>query len=209
VDTGTLLIQFAKWPEPGRVKTRLAAKLGDEGALDAHIRLTRTVMHSLSVTGHEVAFWWDQPQRPANAKIDGLEDDLISLGFMIGNQFGDDLGERMHNALAVGLQSHQQTIIVGSDCPSVDPPYIKQAIEALNQVDVVLGPSDDGGFVLIGARRVADRMLADVSWGTSEALEQTAARLTTAGLTLQLLEPRWDVDEPEDWQRFLLEFEGD
>jgi len=75
-------------------------------------------------------------------------------------------------------------------------------VAALDEVDVVLGPSEDGGYVLIGARRVLPGMLADVAWGTEKALSQTCDRLTQAGLSFRLLPQRWDVDEPEDWHRF-------
>lgn len=203
MNSETLLIQFAKWPVHGRVKTRLAVKLGDQAALDAHIRLTRAVMHNLAATGHDLAFWWDQPQPPAGAQAGELQGELADLGFSLGSQSGSDLGARMHNALSGGLQSHAQAIIIGSDCPSVDPAYVEQAISALAHADIVLGPSDDGGFVLIGARCVADGMLEGMDWGTTKALVQTQESLSAAGLSVHLLDPRWDVDEPEDWQRFL------
>jgi glycosyltransferase A (GT-A) superfamily protein (DUF2064 family) len=66
----------------------------------------------------------------------------------------------------------------------------------------VLGPSDDGGYVLIGARRLAPGALEGIAWGTPEVMQQTLERMDAAGLSVYLLEPRWDVDEPEDWQRF-------
>jgi glycosyltransferase A (GT-A) superfamily protein (DUF2064 family) len=82
----------------------------------------------------------------------------------------------------------------------------RQALQALEEVDVVLGPSDDGGYVLIGARTHVAGMLADVSWGTDQALADTLLALERKGLTCSQLSPRWDVDEPGDWRRFTRQF---
>lgn len=198
-----LLIQFAKWPEKGRVKTRLAAALGEEGALEAHIALTRSVLDQLMATGYPVSFWWDRsvdaPPRPATGILDVLE----ANGIPQRTQSGADLGARMTQALAWGIDCAGRAIIVGSDCPSVDADYLEKAREALETVDVVIGPADDGGYVLIGARTTVDGMLAGIEWGTPRALEQTCGRLQQKGLRYRCLEPLWDVDEPEDWARFL------
>jgi len=199
----TLLIQFAKWPQPGKVKTRLAVELGDEGALQAHIRLTLAVLEQLLSTDLPVQFWWDRPldaPPPAAASILKRLDDA---GIAQHSQQGNDLGARMTHALTTGLQDFRQVIIVGSDCPSVDADYIHSARLQLQQEDVVLGPSDDGGYVLIGASRTKADMLDNIAWGTDQALVQTRKRLTETGLKHTVLKPRWDVDEPEDWRRFL------
>ena len=78
--------------------------------------------------------------------------------------------------------------------------------QALATADVVFGPSDDGGHVLIAARRVQPDMLSGVSWGTETALAESLASVQRAGLSVATLDPRWDVDEPADWDRFLAEF---
>jgi hypothetical protein len=112
----------------------------------------------------------------------------------------------MESALAEGLAYCPKALIIGSDCPSVDAGYIHQALQALDSADVVLGPSDDGGYVLIGARTHCSGMLDNVSWGTDRALAETLVRLEAVGLSCLQLSPRWDVDEPEDWQRFIRQF---
>ncbi|TVP59950.1 MAG: glycosyltransferase [Halomonadaceae bacterium] len=199
----TLLIQFAKWPQAGRVKTRLAVALGDEGALQAHLRLTLAVLGQLQATGLPVAFWWDRPLALPPAAAEPVLAALAATDVPQGYQQGADLGERMTRALTDGLARYQQVIIVGSDCPSVDPGYIAQAQRALMDHDLVMGPSEDGGFVMIGARTTKAHMLAGIQWGTPGVLAQTRERLNTQQLSFTLLEPRWDVDEPEDWERFL------
>ncbi|MGP9834080.1 TIGR04282 family arsenosugar biosynthesis glycosyltransferase [Marinobacter sp. NSM] len=197
-----VLMQFAKWPQAGRVKTRLIPALGIEGALQAHITLSLEVLDNLCATGYDVSFWWDRPldQPPEEAAplLANIEAAKLPQSF----QQGGDLGERMARALGQGIASHHRAVVIGSDCPSVDPGYVRSAVAALEHYDVVLGPSDDGGYVLIGARRLAPGALEGIAWGTPEVMQQTLQRMEAAGLSVYLLEPRWDVDEPEDWQRF-------
>ena len=198
-----VFLQFAKWPEAGRVKTRLMPELGAVGALDAHIRLTLAVLDNLCATGYPVEFWWDRPVDDRPGEAESIVEELQGAGLHQGVQQGRTLGERMHRALSQSLRDYDRALIVGSDCPSVDPDYARKAVACLADYDVVLGPSDDGGYVLIGASRVAEGMLDDIAWGTPEVLTQTCDCLKDSGLSYCLLEPRWDVDEPEDWARFL------
>lgn len=202
-DLHAVLIQFAKWPRPGRVKTRLIPLLGEQGAMEAHIRLSLQVMTQLAEAGQRLWLYWDEacaePPEDAAAVLTRAR----QLGVEQGVQQGSDLGERMARALAEGLARAPAAMIVGSDCPSVDATYVQQALAALNHADVVLGPSEDGGYVLIAARKVVPGMLDCVAWGTGQALVQTEQALAGRGLTSQRLATRWDVDEPEDWLRFI------
>ncbi|MDX1633600.1 MAG: TIGR04282 family arsenosugar biosynthesis glycosyltransferase [Marinobacter sp.] len=199
----TLLMQFAKWPEAGRVKTRLIPELGEQGALAAHLQLTTSVFTQLSATNLTMQFWWDRPVAETPAAARELVAALSQRAVVQKTQAGADLGERMEDALGRALTRYDRAIIVGSDCPSVDADYVREAIAAMDHADVVLGPSDDGGYVLIGARRVVPAMLTGIQWGTPEVLAQTCQRLAAAGLTVTQLQPRWDVDEPADWHRFM------
>ncbi|KAA1171170.1 glycosyltransferase [Marinobacter salinexigens] len=200
--SNAVLMQFAKWPEEGRVKTRLMPALGAVGALEAHLELTLAVLDNLCTSGYPVQFWWDRelenPPREAESIVRNLEGAGLEQRF----QEGKTLGDKMMAALGHSLQSCSRAIVIGSDCPSVDPQYVRDAIACLSESDVVLGPSNDGGYVLIGARRVVDGMLDGIEWGTERVMDQTLARLKDSGLSVRLLEPRWDVDEPEDWERY-------
>lgn len=198
----TVLMQFAKWPEEGRVKTRLMPALGAGGALRAHVTLTLAVLDNLCATGYPVEFWWDRELETVPDEADIIVRNLESAGLAQKVQQGKTLGDRMEEALGASLAHHARALVIGSDCPSVDPQYVRQAIDRLKEFDVVLGPSDDGGYVLIGASRVVPGMLDDIEWGTENVLLQTLAGMEKSGLRVSLLEPRWDVDEPEDWARF-------
>lgn len=203
-----LVLQFAKWPELGRVKTRLMPALGQEGALQAHVRLTRTVLGNLASGPFTVELCWDRALAEPPVPAEAVLADVARLQVTQSHQHGSDLGARMTNAFVAGLTSHQKVIIVGSDCPSVDAAYLMAAVDMLDQHDVVMGPSDDGGYVLLGVRTVANGMLSNIAWGTAAVLEQTSRKLEDVGLSFGFLEPRWDVDEPEDWQRFLAQSSG-
>lgn len=198
------LMQFAKWPEAGRVKTRLIPALGVAGSLEAHLTLTLAVLENLCGSGFPVQFWWDRAVEAVPEDAQRVVCAIENRGLEQRIQQGGNLGDRMLDALGSGLELHPLAMIVGSDCPSVEPGYVHQAVASLQEYDVVLGPSDDGGYVLIAARRVVPHMLDDIAWGTEHVLEQTCERLKELGLSVGLLEPRWDVDEPEDWARFQL-----
>ncbi len=146
---------------------------------------------------------WDEPLVTPPAESRPILDALARHDIQTSLQQGANLGERMIHALSTALSHAGRAMIIGSDCPSVDASYIEQARVLLDQADVVFGPSDDGGYVLIGARRTAPDMLSGVAWGTSGALTQSICATERAGLSVALLPPRWDVDEPADWYRFI------
>ena len=118
-------------------------------------------------------------------------------------QSGADLGERMYLALRDGLATHRKVLLLGSDCPFIDKAYLGAAIEALDEAPVVLGPATDGGYVLIGAKRVDPALFKGVSWGGAEVYAQTLAALGRLGWRHVELATLSDIDRPEDlplWQ---------
>lgn len=198
-----MLIQFAKWPEVGRVKTRLIPALGEDGAMKAHMQLTTTVLTHLAATELSMQFWWDRVLPAVPEAASHLVAALGQRAIVQKTQQGEDLGARMLDAIKGNLHRYRKVIIVGSDCPSVEPEYVFEASKALDHSDVVIGPSNDGGYVLLGARRVTAGMLAGIAWGSPQVMAQTCERLQAEGLSVSFLEPRWDVDEIEDWERFM------
>ena len=81
--------------------------------------------------------------------------------------------------------------------------YVAQAEAALDTTDVVVGPAEDGGYVLIGLKRAEPALFRDIDWGTDQVLEQTLRAASQAQCSIAMLATLWDVDRPEDWQRFL------
>lgn len=200
-DTARLCL-FARAPEPGRVKRRLAAEIGPQAALDAHARLVREALQRLSrVPGLTTELWL------AGSVQAALECWPEAAHVPLRAQCGGDLGARMHHALRDGLQWDARALVVGTDCPSIDGAYVQGAAAALIDADVVLGPAEDGGYGLIGARReVAGRLqplFRDMPWGTDRVRDLTLERCLGAGLRCVEQACVWDVDTLADWRRYL------
>ncbi len=122
----------------------------------------------------------------------------------VHRQAEGDLGQRMHLALLHAC-STGFGILVGTDCPGVDASYLRQAMQALaDGADVVLGPVEDGGYVLIGLRQPCAPLFADMVWSTDSVFQTTCARAQQMQLQTVVLKPLWDVDRPEDVDRLIL-----
>jgi len=196
---------FAKAPVEGRVKTRFIPELGVEGALALHKQLIELTWQR--VTEHArwvVELWMSEP---------GHEQwfSRLCTADQMYVQQGEDLGQRMHHALNDALQRARYVLVVGADCVSLDNNYLLGAIQSLTSgARIVLGPAEDGGYVLLGAsHEVPAAIFSGVNWGSERVLEQTCTRLQALGLNWQALAPRWDVDVPADLPRLaaLLEAE--
>lgn len=195
-----VFIQFAKKPVTGQVKTRLAKSLGDDLALQVHLELVRLafgqMQQAASVSSAAREFWLSAST--TNAQIAALIDNDVRVCI----QQGDDLGERMAHALAQGLRRYQKVVLIGSDCPTIDPPYYKAALSALDNHDLVLGPAEDGGYVLIACKQFNAELFRDVAWGGAEVQAQTIANAERLGFSYSLLEARYDIDDITDYRRW-------
>ena len=172
----------------------MSPSLTPQQALDLHCELVLWTSGTLARAGLgpvEVAV--------AGSAAHALFEDCLGLGVSsLGGQQGGDLGERMYNALAAGLQRFERVVLVGSDCPGIDADYLQQALTGLDQADLVLGPATDGGYVLIGAKRVSPEMFEGISWGSSAVLAETVLRLERMNWEWATLSPLADIDRPED-----------
>jgi len=194
-----LLIQFARSPQPGEVKTRMQPELSAEQACDLHLELLEWTNRTLCEADMaEVELWVSgDPENPLLNCIQGFGVNGIV------SQSGGDLGERMCAALRSGLDRFPMVILVGSDCPSIDTAYLRSAREALLSNSIVLGPADDGGYVLIGARQLVPEMFSGISWGQASVFDETVEVLKRLGVVWSVLGSLPDVDRPEDlphWQ---------
>ncbi len=191
---------MAKAPVLGQVKTRLAAELGQPQALKAYQAMLRQAAHTLQQL--------KECERQLFAALDSHHPYLQNLAaahnLLLQPQPPGDLGERMLAIVQMLLTEHPWAILIGADCPAMDAAYLRHAIAALQQgSEVVLGPSEDGGYVLIGMTRVHAVLFHDMPWSTPQVLPQTLDRIARRGLTATCLEPLWDVDEAGDYWRWL------
>jgi hypothetical protein len=196
----TLVIVFAKAPQPGTVKTRLIPLLGAEGAAALHVKLVRRTLDTLRAASLKDAQLHCTP---------GTDDPFFwfcsgHYGVTLHDQAAGDLGERMRVALENALADHALALLVGTDCPALTARHLRQADRALRDgADAVFAPCEDGGYALIGLRRV-DAMLFDgIAWGSVSVMTETRARLKQLGWAGSELELLWDVDRPEDYERLM------
>lgn len=191
------ILVFARAPVPGRCKTRLAPALGAAGAARLHRRLTLRTLLSAVAAGAEVELWCAPD--PGHAFFRACRREL---GIRLRRQPAGDLGRRMALALAAALrEGAQAAVLVGTDCPALSAGDLGNALGALARHDAALQPSADGGYVLIGARRLPRRALAGVRWSSGLELAQTRRRFARLGLRWCELPPRADVDTPADYRR--------
>jgi rSAM/selenodomain-associated transferase 1 len=198
LDRRDCLLLFTRYPEPGRVKTRLIAVLGRQGAAELHARMTGIVLNCLQTvaasrnTGLHVCYSGGSHLRMT---------DWLGAHHVYHRQKGSDLGKRMAGALseAAGL-GYERLLLLGSDCPSITPTIIEQSLTALDDHDLVLGPAYDGGYYLIGlcADLPPGPLLTAIDWGTKKVLRQTLERAEEIGLSRFLLPRLHDIDRPED-----------
>ena len=180
---------FARAPVLGRVKTRLALDVGEEEALRIYDRLLHDTLRKLCGSSFPVALYGDG---------EGLKKIGQGYGMEVRVQRGEDLGERMANAFADLLREARTVALVGVDIPLLEVDYLQRAFEMLEFSDLVLGPTEDGGYCLIALKAQAEALFTDMPWGGSEVCARTLARARDLGLSVRLAEPLWDVDRVED-----------
>ena len=185
------LIIFVRKPELGKVKTRLAATMGDEKALDVYKELLLFTHNiSLGVKADKFVFYLNEIE-----KID-----LWSQGgYKKMSQCEGDLGEKMYNAFSSLFRNgYNQVMIIGSDCPELTTAIMEDAFKMLKHNDVVLGPANDGGYYLFGMKKLYTQLFKKVEWSTEKVLAQTLAACTSARLSYSLLPQLTDIDTEAD-----------
>ncbi len=185
------LIIFAKNPEAGKVKTRLAATIGNEQALAVYNHLLN---HTVSCTEYlpidKFVFYSNNIPHEDVWDLKHYFKDL---------QIGKDLGERMKNAVdATFEKGYEKIVIIGTDCPELTGGIIMNAFEYLQNNDLVIGPAEDGGYYLIGSKKLHTEIFEDIKWSTAEVLNETIRKLNSLQLSYFLLPELNDIDEEKD-----------
>lgn len=186
-------------PVEGRVKTRLAAAVGSAQALRVHQEL---LDHTLAeATGAELApvsLWVDGDV--SNPEIRRL---VRKYAVPVHSQCGADLGERMAYVFDRVLAHADFCVVVGSDCPPLDGSHLRGSCEALDAGrDLVIGPAEDGGYVLIGLRAPHPVLFKAMPWGGDQVAKRTLAVAQGLALDCEILAVLWDLDRAEDLRRY-------
>jgi len=186
---------FAKAPVPGQVKTRLCPPLSPEQACDFYaLSLDETIRLALRGPWCSVLFYSGAP--------DYFRRHYPQLH--LAPQQGDDLGERMENALQELLAGGADcAALIGSDCPDLPAELIDQAFTVLQTEPAVIAPSHDGGYVLIGENRHHRELFHDICWSSPQVLTSTRERANHHGITLHEISPWEDVDDEDSLRRLM------
>lgn len=185
------IVVFAKYPEPGRVKTRLIGAIGAEAATELHRRCLRLTIDCVCSVEDALA-------RVAISPDDADFSAFIEIARVIPQGDGD-LGERLGRVTQQRFADGcERLLLVGSDCPTLAPSDLRAAFDALDSHDAVIGPALDGGYYLLGMRRPEVSLFAGVDWSTDRVAAQTRDKAVAAGLTIEELPARRDIDTFED-----------
>ncbi|WP_276497326.1 TIGR04282 family arsenosugar biosynthesis glycosyltransferase [Pontibacter litorisediminis] len=198
MEKSKLLLLFVRNPELGKVKTRLAASVGPETALQVYIHL---LQHTRQVTQ-------DLPVDKLVYYVGGVNHDDIwpNEVYQKREQVEGDLGQRMQAAFAEAfLQGYASVVIIGSDCLQLTPEVIMRAYKELETHDVVVGPALDGGYYLIGMNCLYPQLFQNKHWSTEQVFPETIQDLQHLKLSYALLPRLSDVDHVEDLDEELLQ----
>ncbi len=190
------LIVFARYPRLGRVKTRLEPFLGRGACLRLHSAfLEDTVRRTAALAEHRFLYLADCTV--SEARQLGSSRGWGNLQIRV--QTGKGMGQRMSRAFQEVRRLHSRILIIGTDSPTLPLPTIPRAFQKLRECKVVIGPSEDGGYYLLGLAEARPALFEEIEWGSSSVLSQTLAKL---GSSKYALLPAWyDVDRPRDLER--------
>ena len=186
------LIIFTRYPEAGKVKTRLIPALGEKGAELLHRKMVEHTMTRVSSFEGEV-----------EVHFTGGSHDLMK-GWL-GNQFqyrrqeGGCLGERLYNSVAEAFtENKKKVVVIGTDCPGLTLNHVKKAFRLLDRSDLVIGPAYDGGYYLIGLNKLFKELFQNITWSSSLVYRQTIKAAEQVNLQTADLEKLADIDCPAD-----------
>jgi rSAM/selenodomain-associated transferase 1 len=189
------ILLFIKAPVRGQVKSRLAADIGDEAALELYKNFILDIIDTVKKTGYPFRICYYPPH--AGAEVSSW----LAGHYRIVPQQGSDLGERMENAfLRCFSEGFERALLIGSDLPDLAPAVLQNAMASLAEHDAVIGPASDGGYYLIGfhSRTLLPRVFQGIPWSTETVFQETMAILKKSALSVDQA-PTWnDVDTVED-----------
>ncbi len=199
------LIVFGRYPVPRHTKTRLIPALGPTRAADLQRHLTEKILKTAKAVAYRGGM-------EVEACFEGGSETRLrrwlGSGMFFSRQGSGDLGERMeaafHNAFLSGCR---RAILFGTDIPGLAPRPLQEAFRRLDTADLVLGPSTDGGYWLMGLKKRAPAdVFTGIPWGTRDVLEKTIARAKEHGMTVHLLDPLTDMDTVEELKAWMPEW---
>jgi uncharacterized protein len=200
------IIVFTKLPIEGKVKTRLAKDTGESFAASLYkvcAEHTFNILSEFNTSSVQIFLFYPE------------ESEIKDIKKWAGNKFcyytqrGNDLGDKMYNAFKLVFEEgFKKVIIIGTDLPDINHEIIEKAFSYLETRDCVLGPSNDGGYYLLGFKKKVIDLFSGINWSTDSVLEKTEEQLTQIGTTYFLLNELVDIDTKEDLENWLTHFDG-
>jgi rSAM/selenodomain-associated transferase 1 len=219
-DSGELLVVFVKLPEPGRVKTRLAATIGAGPAAAVYRELVDLTLKAVSTwlaalppsdrmaASRQVWIYFDPPDQESAVRswlsrwFDRWHQHGSSWGRIVPQADGD-LGKRLQHVFHQGFEmGFSKIAAIGTDCPALDAALLEAAFESLHRTEMVVGPAADGGYYLIGLTREEPSVFAGIPWSAPDTLAATREAARRGGVRLLELPPLADIDTEADWRRW-------
>lgn len=183
-----LVIVFVKNIKLGKVKTRLAKTIGNQGAFEVYKELVSVTENATKTIDSDICIYFSEV--------------IVNTKWKNANkavQEGNDLGERMKNAFLKGFQDgYKRIVLIGSDLPDINASHIQNGIDALNQSEVVFGPAEDGGYYLVGMSNLHTNIFENKPWSQSNLLKETLQELHKLNVSVSTLETLNDIDTFKD-----------
>lgn len=206
-DENNTLIIFAKFPEPGKVKTRLARDLGDNKAAEIYSGIARDIISRVSKSpAYETVIYYDPPDKKNEIALWLKDLTKIDSEHLIPQE-GSSLGKRISGAFErVFSSGGDKAVIIGTDCTDVTASMIENTFSDLRNFDAVLGPAQDGGYYLLGLKQFVPELFQAIDWSTELVLGQTLSHLDMLGYNYKSLETLRDIDNLNDLNSLSYDF---
>ncbi len=192
------ILIYAKAPIVGKCKSRLAAEIGSEAATQLYQKMLRHTLLESQKADAQVRLRVSPDEELQNSEnwAEGIEirqaQGMGDLGFRLNQGFLESFRE-----------SAQKVLVIGTDCPGLRHEHLREALQELDNREVVLGPARDGGYYLLGLRQTMPNILQNISWSTDQVLKQTLTILKSAGKSYYLLPELSDVDTKDDLSQYM------
>ncbi len=198
-----VLLIFVKEPVPGKVKTRLHPEMTYAEAAGFYKSMQTDIINTHLNSDCYTTLLYCSDNHTHNY-FSKFYNESVPSHF----QNGKDLGERMLNAISQNLNSYRNVVIIGSDCPGISQELICTAFQELKTRDIVLGPSEDGGYYLLGSNKVYPGIFSDVTWSTEKVFTETLSKINGLNLNCSFLPEKYDIDTFKDTERLFDELEN-
>lgn len=192
-----VIMVFLKNPDYGKVKTRLARDIGEARALSVYKALTRYTLGVVEKINARIQLWYSSylPEHQNTEKVESF--------FELHLQKGENLGERMSGAFRLAFgEGAQKALVIGSDCPELRKTHLEKALKLLNKNDLVIGPSEDGGYYLLGMRAYYPGLFEGIEWSSPTVFTSTMNKAEEKGLSVHKLDMLNDIDTAEDLRKY-------